>query len=115
MIVAINTWAVPLIRYTAGVVKWTQAGMEALDVSTRKLLAMHKCFNVNDNIHRLYVPRKLGGYSLLSVEDVVAQEICALGGYLKSSVEHWLQKVYTCGDFATMKLLILGNSKSRKI
>ena len=71
VIVAVNTWAVPLLHYTAGVVKWTQAQMKALDVSTRKLLAMHKCFNVNDDIHRLYVPCKLGGCGLLSVEDVV--------------------------------------------
>ena len=43
VIVAINTWAVPLICYTAGVEKWTQAEMKALDISTRKLLAMYKC------------------------------------------------------------------------
>ena len=61
--------------------------MKALDVSTRKLLITHKCFNVNDDIHWLYVPCKLGGHGLLSVEDVVTQERCALGGYLKSSVE----------------------------
>ena len=115
MIVAINTWAVPLVRYTVGVVKWTQAEMKALDVSTRKLLAMHKCFKVNDDIHRLYVLRKLGGRGLLSVEDVVTQERYALGGYLKSSVEPWLKKVYICGDFATMKLLlVLGNGESKE-
>ena len=89
--------------------------MKALDVSTRKLLAMHKCFNVNDDIHRLYVPCKFGGHGLLSVEDVVIQERCALGGYLKSSVEPWLKKVTPVEILATMKLLlILGNGESRK-
>ena len=99
VIIAINTWAVPLIRYTAGIVKWTQEEMRTLDVSTRKLLSMYKCFNVNDDIHRFYVPWRLGGRGLLSVEDVIHQEICALTKYLESSSEPWLQKVYTCGGF----------------
>ena len=90
--------------------------MKALDNSTRKLLAMHKCFNVNDDIHRLCVPRKLGGHGLLSVEDVVTQERCALGGCLKSSVEPWLKKVYTCGDFGNHETsVILGNGESRNL
>jgi len=57
IIIAINTWAIPLVRYTAGIVKWTQAEVRSLDVSTRKLLTMHKCFSKSDNVHRLYFPR----------------------------------------------------------
>ena len=61
-----------------GIVKWTQEEMRTLDVSTRKLLLMYKCFNVNDDIHRLYVLQRLDGHGLLLVEDVTHQEICAL-------------------------------------
>jgi len=99
VIIAINTWAIPLIRYTAGIVKWTQAEIKALDVSTRKLMTLHKCFSINDDIHRLYVPRTQGGRGLLSVEDVIAQEKVALGRYLESSTEPWLLKVFACGNF----------------
>ena len=35
---AINSWAVPVIRYTAGIVDWTQAELEDLDRKTRKLM-----------------------------------------------------------------------------
>ena len=101
VIVAINTWAVPLaVSSYCRCCEWTQTEMKALDVSIRKLLAMHKCFNVN---HWLYVPRKLGRHGLLSLEDVVIQERCALGGYLKSSVKSWFKKIYTCGDFSSYK------------
>ena len=55
VIMAINTWTILLIRYTAGVVKWAQAEIKALDVSTRKLLALYKCFSINDDVYRLYV------------------------------------------------------------
>lgn len=33
---AINTWAVPVVRYTAGIVKWTQTDLENLDRKTQK-------------------------------------------------------------------------------
>ena len=99
VIMAINTWVIPLIRYTVGVVKWTQAEIRALDVSTRKLLTLYKCFSINDDIHRLYVPRKCRERGLLSAEDIIAQEKLALGSYLESSTEPWLKKVYSCGDF----------------
>ena len=61
VITAINTWAIPLIRYTAGIVRWTQTELRNLVISTRKLMALYKCFNINDDVHRLYVPRNLGG------------------------------------------------------
>ena len=34
----INSWAVPVIRYTAGIVDWTLAELDELDRKTRKLM-----------------------------------------------------------------------------
>ena len=87
IIIAINTWAIPLVRYTAGIVKWTQAEVRSLDVSTRKLLTMYKCFSKTDDVHRLYVPRKLGGRGLLAVEEVMYREKLNLSKYLASNPE----------------------------
>jgi len=83
-----------LMGYTAGIVKWTQAEIIALNVSTRKLLTLHKYFSMTNDLHRLYAPRTHGGCGLLLVEDTVAQEKLALGRYLESSTEPWLQKVF---------------------
>ena len=41
IIKAINRWAVPVIRYTAGIIDWTQAELEDLDRKTRKLMSAH--------------------------------------------------------------------------
>jgi len=60
---------------------------KALELSTRKLLTLHKCFSINDDIYRLYIPRTQAGRGLLSVEDIVAQEKVTLGRYLESSTE----------------------------
>ena len=37
---AINTYALPVIRYPAGIMSWAKEEMEAADVKTRKLLTM---------------------------------------------------------------------------
>ena len=41
IIKAINSWAVPVVRYTAGIMDWTQAELEDLDRKTRKLMSAH--------------------------------------------------------------------------
>jgi len=49
-------WAIPVIRYTGRIIKWSQAELKQLDISARKLLALYRCFNFNDDFDRLYVP-----------------------------------------------------------
>ena len=87
-------WAIPLVRYTAGLIKWTQTGIRTLDISTRKLLTLYKCFDMKDDVNRLYVPRKRGGCGLLSVEDVLHYEKLSLAKYLANNDERLLQAVY---------------------
>jgi hypothetical protein len=40
-IMAMNTWAVALLRYGAGVWKWTKDEIAAIDRKTRKLMTMY--------------------------------------------------------------------------
>jgi len=63
----LNTCAVSLIRYSGGIVKWTQEEFCRLDVDTRKLLTMHEAFSKNRDVDRLYIPRRNGGRDLISV------------------------------------------------
>ena len=37
---AINTWAVPVIRYSAGIVDWKNSELRNMDRKTRKVLNM---------------------------------------------------------------------------
>ena len=41
MVKAINTWAVSLMRYSAGIVEWTKADLDVTDRKTRKLMTMY--------------------------------------------------------------------------
>ncbi len=62
----INTWAVPLVRYSGPFLKWTR---DEMDQIAKKLMTMHKALHPRDDVDRLYVSRKEGGRGLASIED----------------------------------------------
>ena len=45
MIGGINTWAVDVVRYSAGVVDWTIEEMASMDRRTRKILTTNGCLH----------------------------------------------------------------------
>ena len=58
---AINTWAVSVLRYGAGFIRWTKEERKALDRMTRKVLTMNGAFHPKSDVDRLYVSRVNGG------------------------------------------------------
>ena len=90
---AINSWAVAIIRYGAGVSEWRFDELKELDRKTRKLLTMHKGLHPKSDIDRLYVSRKEGGRGLVSCESTIRSEENNLGWYLKNLNENLLQGV----------------------
>ena len=75
LIKGINTWAVPLVRYSGPFLKWTKDELKQMDQRTRKLMTMHKALHPRDDVDRLYVSRKEGGRGLTSIEDSVDASI----------------------------------------
>ncbi len=58
---AINTYALPVIRHPTGTISWPNEEIEASDIKTRKLLAMHGGFHPKSSTLRLYTERSQGG------------------------------------------------------
>ena len=79
----INTWAVPLVRYSRAFLKWTREELKQMDQRTRKLMTMHKALYPRDDVDRLYVSRKEGGRGLASIEDSVDTSIHRLENYIQ--------------------------------
>ena len=71
----LNSYALPVIRYSAGIVKWTQCKLDDIDRKTRKLSTIYKG---RADIHRHYLPRKVGGRGFLNVKQLVAVEAQSL-------------------------------------
>ena len=82
LIKGINTWAVPLVRYSGPFLKWTREELKQMDQRTRKLITMHKALYPRDDIDRLYVSRKEGDRGLASIEDTVDASIQRLEDYI---------------------------------
>ena len=65
---AIGSLAVPIFRYSFGIVNWHQKELQKLDRKTRKLLTIHGQHHPKADVDRLYVPRKQGGRRLMQLE-----------------------------------------------
>ena len=93
---AVNVWAVSVVRYTAGILDWTKAELEAMDIKTRKILTRNGAFHMRSSVARLYMKRKVGGRGLISVVECVRSEEAGLHEYVMASDE-WMLKVVAHG------------------
>ena len=93
LIKGINTWAVPIMKYSGPFLKWTKEELRQIDQRTRKLMTMHKALHPRDDRDRLYVSRKEGGRSLANIEDCVEATIQQLEEYTKKE-----QRLITYGS-----------------
>ena len=94
---SINAYAIPVIRYTVGLIKWPTSLLKAIDRQTRKLLTIYRAHHPQADVDRLCLPRKTGGRGLKSIEDVVMEELCNISGYLRKTNQPLLQEVKDFG------------------
>ena len=83
VIKAINTWAVAVLRYSGGILDWTQEELEVMDRKTRKLMTINKALHPRTNVARLYLAREDGGRGLKSVEETIRTEELGLSDSIK--------------------------------
>ena len=69
LIKGMNTWAVPLVRYSEPIMKLTWEELKQMNQRLRKLMTMHKALHTRDDVERLYVSRKEGGRGLACIKD----------------------------------------------
>ena len=75
---AMNTSAVSLMRYGAGIIKWTVAELDEMDRNTRKIMTINKKFHPKSVVDRLYVTRSKGDRGLIGCKSCVFTEEIAL-------------------------------------
>ena len=82
-VMAHNTFAVPVLVPTFGILDWTKKEIEDIDIKTRKTLTQGGNFHINSSVDRLYTPRKEGGRGLSCVNDIFITRIVSLTEHLK--------------------------------
>jgi len=92
---AIGSLAVPVRRYSFGIINWHQEELQKLDWKTRKLLTIHGQHQPKADVDRLYVPRKQGGRGLMQLEAARVVEITKLVEYVDRKEDPLIQVVRT--------------------
>jgi len=92
---AVGSLAVPVLRYSFGIVNWHQDELQKLDRKTRKPLAIHGQHHPKADVNHLYVPRKQGGRGLMQLEAAHAVEITKLMKYVDRKEDPLIQVVRT--------------------
>ena len=84
-VIAHNSFAVPILTPTFGILDWNKDEVEAIDIKTRKILTTTGNFHRNSSVDRLYMTREDGGRGLNSVYDVFITRLISLVDHLKSA------------------------------
>ena len=113
-VTVINTWAVAIFRYGAGIVQWKASEVKDLDRKSRKTMKMYGGLHPKSDIDRLYVKRKEGGRCLISVEQCIREEENSLGFYVANSDENLIRGVSAAETINTKEVITSVEFKKQK-
>ena len=77
-----NSFAIPVITPTVGLVDWTIDNMNHLHIKMRKILCMTGNFHPNSDIDKLYISRKKGGRGLKKIKTMHESRLIAIRQHL---------------------------------
>ena len=104
-VTAINTWAVAIFRYGAGIIQWKANELIDLDRKSRKPMTMYGGLHPKSDVDRLYVKRKEGGKGLISVERCIREEENSVGFYVSNLEENLIRGVSTAETINTRETI----------
>ena len=70
----IDTWAVALLSYGAGIINWKVDELKIMNRTMRKTLTIYGALHPKSDIDRQYMKQKHGGRGLISIEMCVRSE-----------------------------------------
>ena len=70
---AIRTYAMPVLRYGFGILRWSSTELKGVDRKIRTMLTRHGYHNPRSNTHRLYLSQKKGGRGMRGAENEAAK------------------------------------------
>lgn len=84
IIKAVNTYAIPVLTYSFGIVKWSNTDLEAINRLNRIKLTEHRKLHPNSCIERVTISRKEGGRGLIDLQTLHNTQIENLRKYFKN-------------------------------
>ena len=93
IISAINSRAVSIVRYGAGIISWTKMELKQLDRKARKLMIIYETEHPKADVGRLFLQRCEGGRGLIVLEDRVQRDVNSLENNPSTSKKKILKEV----------------------
>ncbi|XP_052748311.1 uncharacterized protein LOC128200110 [Galleria mellonella] len=87
MIKAINTYAIPILTYSFGIINWTKSDLKSLQRTININMTKHRKHHPRSCIQRLTLPRKEGGRGLIDIVNLHNTQISSLRQYFFSKME----------------------------
>lgn len=89
----INSYAIPVLLYTFGIINYKKSDLNKIDVKTRKLLTIKKAHQHKAEVNRLYLPITQGGRGLINVEYMYKAQIIKFKQYLKMENDNLIKAI----------------------
>jgi hypothetical protein len=102
--------AIPVLRYSVGIINWHQEEIQKLDRKTKQMLTIHGQHHPRADIDRLHVSRKEGRRGLMQVEGAYIAETLNLVEYVESKEDPLIQIVRTHQHNTNSALLQTSNN-----
>ena len=112
--IADNSFALPIITPTIGILNWMKDDIKSLDLAMRKLLTMNGAFHQSSDVNRLYVKRAEGDCGLKNIKDMYECRTISLLEHLEEAGDtHGLLKLL--GEHEGQGTVRLGNEFRERI
>lgn len=74
LVTAINTWAIPVLTYSFGVLKYSDVDLDELNRMSRRLLTKFRCHHPKSAVERVFLPRNEGGRGLVNIHEMCRKQ-----------------------------------------
>ncbi|KAI5742241.1 hypothetical protein M8J77_004984 [Diaphorina citri] len=95
---AINTWAIPLLTYTFGILKWSNTDLETMNRKIRTIFTSFRIHHCHSALERIYLPRSEGGRGLLNLIALHDKQIIKLRSFFQTKSSLFLDQAKQCDE-----------------
>ncbi|XP_063891684.1 uncharacterized protein LOC135117143 [Helicoverpa armigera] len=81
LIKALNTYAIPILTYSFGIIKWSKTDIQQIERTTRTTLTKHNNLHPKSAIERLTIKRQNGGRGLIDINYLWQKQIHRLKAF----------------------------------
>ncbi|KAJ0176683.1 hypothetical protein K1T71_007862 [Dendrolimus kikuchii] len=85
---AVNTFAIPILTYSFGIINWSKTDLNKLQRMINTTMTKHRKHHPKSAIERLVLPRQEGGRGIIDINNLHNKQITTLRNYFYGKAEH---------------------------